>query len=52
LRRPVQTFPRLRAGNSQLPSRARHGKIFPAMGFANPFKGEPPDDFRADDSCR
>jgi hypothetical protein len=38
--------------NLGLPSGSFGSKMVTAMGFANPFKGEPPDDFRADNSYR
>jgi hypothetical protein len=38
-------------GDFRLPNRAGRLSIFPAMEFAGPRTGEPPDDFRADDSC-
>jgi hypothetical protein len=34
----------------QLPNGIPRGRVPVAMGFANPPKGEPPDDFRADNS--
>jgi hypothetical protein len=51
--RPVFFFLAVKyRGNSQLPNCHSNTKMLPAMGFANPFKGEPPDDFRANNSYR
>lgn len=38
--------------NLKLPDYGLAARVVAAMGFANPFSGEPPDDFSADNSHR